>query len=216
MTRVKICGVTTKGDALTAVSLGADFIGTIVEIPGSPRSISQERSKEIFKGLPSSVKGVAVLAGKSVDETVRAADFIGPAFVQLHGGESLEFVKNVKQEVSCGVIKAVPVSGEESIQVAVEFSRLCNAILLDTPSEKLGGSGEKHDWSISARIAQQAKSPVFLAGGLNPENVAEAVASVVPFCVDTSSGVEASPGQKDYEKVKEFIERAKRSSQPSF
>ncbi|MFV2041149.1 MAG: phosphoribosylanthranilate isomerase [Candidatus Hydrothermarchaeales archaeon] len=209
MVKVKICGIASLSDAAVCTELGADFIGNIVEIPGSPRSISQERSKEIFKRLSSSVKGVAVLADKTVDEVIRAADFIRPAFVQLHGGESLEFVEKVGDEVCCGVIKAVQVKGEESISAALEFAEVCDAILLDTPSKKLGGSGEKHDWSISARIAQQAKSPVFLAGGLNPENVAEAVAAVEPFCVGVSSGVERLPGQKDPEKVKRFIERAK-------
>ncbi|GBE56417.1 N-(5'-phosphoribosyl)anthranilate isomerase [archaeon BMS3Bbin16] len=212
MVRVKICGVTTKGDALIAVSLGTDYIGNIVEIPGSPRSISQKRSREILSSLPPTVRGVVVLAGKSVDEAVSAADFIRPAFVQLHGGESLEFVENVKQEVSCGVIKVVQVKGEESISAALGFAGVCDALLLDTPSERLGGSGRPHDWSISAQIVQQAKCHVFLAGGLNPENVAQAVAAVEPFCVDVSSGVEIRPGQKDPEKVKKFIEKAKCSS----
>ena len=113
MVQVKICGVTTKDDALFSASLGADYIGNIVDIQVSPRSISQERSKEILSSLPASAKGVAVMAGKTLDETVSAAEFIGPAFVQFHGGESLEFVKSVKDRVSCGVIRAVSVRGEE-------------------------------------------------------------------------------------------------------
>jgi len=209
MVLVKICGITTKSDAQLSASLGADYIGNIVDIQSSPRGISQEQSKAIFSSLPDSAKGIAVLAGKTVDEVISAAEFIEPAFVQLHGGESLEFAKSVKETVSCGVIKVVSVSGHESIPVAVEFSRVCDAILLDTPAKGLGGSGEKHDWSISARIVKEAKSLVFLAGGLDVENVAGAAAMVEPFCVDVSSGVEIIPGKKDPEKVKRFIEHAK-------
>ncbi len=209
MVKVKICGVTSLSDAAVCAELGADFIGNIVEIPSSPRSVSQEMSKEIFSKLPSSAKGIAVVAGKNLDEVIRAAEFIGPAFVQLHGGESLDFVEKVKDEVSCGVVKAMYVKGVESIAEAVEFSKVCDGILLDTPAKGLGGSGMSHDWSVSARIVKAARCHVFLAGGLNPENVAEAVASVAPFCVDVSSGVEIRPGQKDSEKVRGFIERAK-------
>ena len=165
MVRVKICGVTTKGDALIAVSLGTDYIGNIVEIPGSPRSISQKQSREILSSLPPTARGVVVLAGKSADEVIRAADFIMPAFVQLHGGESLEFVKNVKQEVSCGVIKVVQVKGEESISAALGFAGVCDALLLDTPSKRLGGSGRPHDWSIRLRLFSRPNAMSFLQAG---------------------------------------------------
>lgn len=212
MVKVKICGITSLSDAAVCADLGADFIGNIVEIQSSPRSISQERSKKIISKLPSSAKGIAVVAGKSLNEIITAAEFIQPCCLQLHGGESLEFVEKLKSEISCGVIKAIHVKGEASIDEAVEFSKVCDAILLDTPAKSLGGSGESHDWNVSAKITKAAKCHVFLAGGLNPENVAEAVATVSPFCVDVSSGVERLPGQKDPEKVKRFIERAKRSS----
>jgi phosphoribosylanthranilate isomerase len=212
MVKVKICGITSPSDAAVCAEQGADFIGTIVEIPSSPRSISQERSKEILSKLPASAKGITVLAGKSLDEIIRAAEFIRPAYIQLHGNESLEFVEKVEGEVSCGVVKAVQVKGDESIAEAVEFSKVCDAILLDTPAKGLGGSGLSHDWEISSQIVEAVRCQVFLAGGLNPENVAKAVSTVSPFCVDVSSGVERLPGQKDPEKVKRFIERAKSSS----
>ncbi len=212
MVKVKICGITSLSDAVVCAELGADFIGNIVEISSSPRSISKERSKEILSKLPPSAKGIAVMAGKSLDEIIKAVEFIESAYVQLHGNESLEFIEKVAGEVSCGVIKAVPVSGPESKVEAVEFSKICDAILLDTPAKQLGGSGKSHDWSVSAQIVEQSRCPVFLAGGLNPEKVAEAVSAVSPYCVDVSSGVEICPGQKDSEKVRMFIERAKRSS----
>jgi phosphoribosylanthranilate isomerase len=212
MVKVKICGVMSLSDAAVCANLGADFIGNIVEIPSSPRSISQESSKEILSKLSSSAKGIAVVAGKNLNEIIGAAEFIQPAFVQLHGSESLELVENVKDEVSCGVVKAIQVTGEESIAGAVEFSKVCDAILLDTPAKGFGGSGMSHDWEISSQIVKSANCHVFLAGGLNPENVTEAVSTVSPFCVDVSSGVEIRPGKKDSEKVKKFIERAKDSS----
>jgi phosphoribosylanthranilate isomerase len=211
MVKVKICGITSLSDAVVSAELGADFIGNIVEIHSSPRSISQAKSKEILSKLTHSANGIAVIAGKSLDEIIKAAEFIEPAYMQLHGDESLDYIEKVAGEVSCGVIKAIPVSGPESIAGAIEFSKICDAILLDTPAKQLGGSGKSHDWRVSAQIVEQSRCPVFLAGGLNPENVAEAVSAVSPFCVDVASGVEIHPGQKDSEKVRMFIERAKRS-----
>ncbi len=209
MVKVKICGVTNIGDAKMAAELGADYIGNIVGIPSSPRSISIEESRDIFSRLPDSVKGVVVMAPKNIDSLRAAAEKIQPCCVQLHGFEDFDFARKAKEELSCGVIKAVHIGGEDSIEVALEYSRICDAVLLDTPSRYLGGSGETHNWNISKRIVGIAEGQVFLAGGLNPENAGEAVKRVSPYCLDTSSGVERVLGKKDYEKVKKFIDRAK-------
>jgi phosphoribosylanthranilate isomerase len=209
MPKVKICGVKTLADAMMCASAGADYVGNIVNIPSSPRSISVEKSKKIFSLLPESTLGIAVTASKSPEEVVEIARAIDPCCVQLHGYEDPVFVEKVKEGVSCKVIKAVHVKGVESIERALEYAEFCDAILLDTYSKRLGGSGKIHDWGIAKKIVEQADCHVFLAGGLNPENIVEARNIVSPFCLDVSSGVEKSPGVKDPEKVKRFIARAK-------
>ncbi|RMF90761.1 MAG: phosphoribosylanthranilate isomerase [Methanobacteriota archaeon] len=214
MTRVKICGVTSLEDACMCAELGADFIGNIVGIPSSPRNISIDRSKRIMAGLPAGVRGIIVMAPQSLSEVREAVERIEPWGVQLHGREGTDLVKEVREDLSCRVIKALHVAGERTLEEALEHSKVCDAILLDTPAEGLGGSGAVHDWRISRKIRESLQSPVFLAGGLNPENVSEAIREVGPYCVDTSSGVEARPGKKDPEKVRRFIEGAKAAAQP--
>jgi phosphoribosylanthranilate isomerase len=209
MVKVKICGITSPADARMCVKMGADFLGNIVNIPSSPRNITTEQSKLIISALPIHVKGVVVMAPKTLDDVLETAALVKPWCVQLHGNESLEFVRRVKEELSCRVMKVIQVKGKESLAEAKNFSMVCDALLLDTPSKGLGGSGERHDWTVSTRIVNEVKCPVFLAGGLNPENVTEAVTKVTPYCVDVSSGVEKSPGVKDPDKVKRFINGAK-------
>lgn len=213
MVNVKICGVISRTDAEMCVRAGADFIGNIVDIPSSPRSITVERSKAILSSLPSKAGGMIVMAPKTVEEVVVAAGQINPWGVQLHGGEDMDFVEELREALSCRLVKAVSVKGEATIEEAVRFSEVCDAILLDTHAEELGGTGIVHDWQVSARIVEDAKCDVFLAGGLNPENVERAVHMVKPFAVDSSSGVEMSPGAKDPEKVRRFIEGAKGPAQ---
>jgi phosphoribosylanthranilate isomerase len=212
MVKVKICGVTSASDAKICVESGADFIGTIVNIPKSPRTVSPEQSKNIVASLPASVKGIIVMTPKSIEEVKEAAELIKPFCVQLHGHEDPEFVKEAKRELSCGIIKVIHVGGDESIEEALKFSEICDAILLETPSKALGGSGKTHDWDTSSKIAREAKCHVFLAGGLNPENVKRASEIVQPYCVDVSSGVERKPGLKEPDKVRKFIEVAKDSN----
>lgn len=209
MVKVKICGVTNRSDALMCAELGADFVGNIVDIPSSPRSISIERSSEIISALPSSVRGVVVMAPKNLEEVKVAVETIDPWGVQLHGGEDLEFVSKVREEISCGLIKVIHVKGKESIEEARLFSSVCDAVLLDTPTKSLGGSGKSHDWDISSQIVRSVDCHVFIAGGLTPENVKTAITRIAPFCVDVSSGVEVLPGKKVPQKVKRFIEAAK-------
>lgn len=205
MVKVKICGVTSTDDALSCAQLGADFVGNILDISSSPRCVTSEKSKEIMSGLPSHVKRVIVMAPTNLEDVVDAVETVNPDCVQLHGNESLEFVQAVADGVSCEVIKTVHMRGEESLDLAIEFSDVCDGILLDTYTASLGGSGVTHDWELSSRIVKSLTCRVFLAGGLTSENVGDAIGSVAPYCVDVSSGVETLPGVKDLEKVKRFI-----------
>jgi len=215
MVHVKICGITSKEDAMLCTSLGADFIGNIVEIANSPRSISVKKSAEIISSLPASASGVIVIANKDIDFILNAVSKIKPHAVQLHGNEDLDFIRNLKNvfgknKIAARIIKTIHVGDkEESIKKAKIFAVHCDALLLDTSTQKLGGSGVKHDWGISKEIVKKLKKPVILAGGLTPENVEEAIKIVKPHAADVSSGVEKAPGKKDPEKVRKFIERAK-------
>ncbi len=211
--QVKICGHRTVEDARQSARLGADFIGVIVEVPvDTPRKVSTEQAAEIIRSIESPAQGVMVIMPDTVKETVELYRAVKPSFIQLHGDESTEFVKELKSAVPCKVIKTIHVAGEDSIKQAQSHAKFADAILLDTATEKAGGSGITHNWQISRRIVEAVKLPVFLAGGLTQENVEEAMEAAGPSGVDTASGVEGADGMKDAGKVGEFIRRAKGSS----
>jgi len=206
MTKVKICGLTNDEDARTCALLGADMIGCIVDIGvETPREVSAERAMDIFSALPHHVDTVVVTAASSASKVMEVIGATGASAVQLHGKEDLELVKKVSSESGGKVIKTVHVTGKESIEEAERFARHCYALLLETPSKGLGGSGRTHNWKVSKRIVEAVDVPIFLSGGLRPENVGKAIREVRPYAVDVSSGVEAGPGIKDYIGVANFI-----------
>ncbi|WP_456454509.1 phosphoribosylanthranilate isomerase [Methanopyrus sp.] len=210
MVRVKICGVTRPEDAATADEAGTDAVGCVVEVPVStPRKVSAEHANEVFSVVSPFVSRVAVLMDnlEPVDRLEEATA------VQLHGTEDTETCEKLS-ELGFDVIKTFWVDqrgsvwlGEESIreEVLVEYCEVVDAVLLDTKSEGGGGSGERHNWNVSARLVRRLSVPVILAGGLNPENVREAIETVNPYAVDTSSGVEKEPGIKDPEAIEKFV-----------
>ncbi|MFQ6136985.1 MAG: phosphoribosylanthranilate isomerase [Candidatus Hydrothermarchaeales archaeon] len=207
MVKVKICGITSVRDALECVRLGADFIGTIVEVPvATPRKISADLAKGIHRSLPLLALGVVVMMPQTIKEALHMTEEIRPYAIQLHGNENIEFVKKLREKLETKIIKTIHVQDESAIEDAREYSKYCDAILLDTMTEELGGSGITHDWEISRKIVKSVDRPVILAGGLNPENVKEAIEKVCPYAVDVSSGVESKEGRKDYDKVERFIE----------
>ncbi len=205
--RVKICGITRKEDALLASEFGADAIG-IVNVKESKRFTDLEKAREIFRSVPPFVSRVVVAAPANLAE-VEKIEETGADHIQLHGEESPEFVREIKESSNLNIIKQIPVTGEESIDLARSYSDIVNAILLDTKVKgTMGGTGTTHDWSVSRKIVESIDKPVILAGGLNPDNVAEAIKEVKPYAVDVASGVESSPGIKDPEKIKNFIQNA--------
>jgi phosphoribosylanthranilate isomerase len=207
--KVKICGHKIVEDAKHSVELGADFIGVIVEVPvDTPRKISKEQAAEIVRVIEPPAQGVMVIMPESVDEAVELYEVVKPSFIQLHGSESPEFVKELKNRVPCKIIKAIHMK-EDSIDEAKKHAKFADMLLLDTASEKAGGSGITHDWKISKRIIDEVELPVLLAGGLNQENVKDAIDATEPYGVDTASGVEGPSGTKDYNKVRDFIKKAK-------
>jgi phosphoribosylanthranilate isomerase len=210
MVSVKICGNTSTRDAEKIAELGADYIGVIVEVPvNTPRKVSTTKAREILSAIEYEATGVAVIMPRTLEEAVNLYEEVKPDFLQLHGNEDVMFVKKLRALVPCNIIKTVHVGGEEAIAEAKKYSKFCDAILLDTKSKKMGGTGEVHDWEVSRRIVEALDKPVFLAGGLTPENVRDAIKAVNPYAVDVSSGVEREKGKKDLEKVEKFLEAAK-------
>jgi phosphoribosylanthranilate isomerase len=198
--RVKICGITNLRDAHRAVELGADALGFNFH-PGSPRAISPERAREIIETLPPLVTTVGVFVNETIDAVREVRRQTGIALVQLHGDETPETVS----ALGPSVIKTIRVKGVESFDDLDRYHP--RAFLLDTHADAAyGGTGRRFSWDLTQWVEGV---PFFLAGGLTPDNVAEAIAATHPYGVDVSSGVEASPGRKDPALLKAFIENAK-------
>jgi len=212
MTKVKICGITNKEDALIAMNYGSDFLGFIVdEKLKSKRRISAEKVRDIVSNLKSKPKVVVVMAPRSLDEVIRMEEMLRPYAFQLHGNETLDFIETLKSEVKAKIIKAIGISEDIKLDYVKEYAEISDFILLDTKvNSATGGTGKVHDWNISKRIRDELyPKRVILAGGLKPENVREAIKKVKPYAVDVSSGVELKIGKKDPEKIKKFIAEAK-------
>jgi phosphoribosylanthranilate isomerase len=201
MARVKICGVTSPEDARACVDAGADAIG-LNFVPSSPRRLSVERAREIMAVIPAQVISVGVFVDLPADEIASLKASVGFRCVQLHGDEP----PSALQRWLPHAYKALRVRGPEVIALAASYPGehlLLDAFVPGAP----GGTGATFDWRIAAELARTRH--VTLAGGLTPDNVADAVAAVQPFCVDVASGVESSPGKKDHDKLRRFVARAK-------
>ena len=192
MTKVKICGLSTKEAVKTAVSAGADYIGFV--FAPSKRQVTLEQAAELAKFIPSHIQKVGVFVSPSRAELLEAVDKVGLDFVQVHG----QVVDKLFENLPCGSIQAVQVDGDGHVP-----NSQADYLLFDAP---VAGSGQTFDWGRldTTELAQ----PFFIAGGLNEDNVARAIQHFYPFAVDVSSGVETD-GQKDHEKIRRFIERVK-------
>ena len=195
--QIKICGITCREDAQKARECGADYIGIIVNIAGSRRSVAIQQAVEISSGIPSTV----LLMEGQISSIETALRHIRPYAVQLIGQFPPGDIRSLKCVTDVKIWKTVhvPRSGHDAShelehQIAELQQAGIDAIVLDTlvPGHK-GGTGQTCDWHSAARIVQSVELPVFLAGGLTPENVTQAIAEVKPFGVDVSSGVESSP-----------------------
>jgi phosphoribosylanthranilate isomerase len=206
MTKVKICGITNLEDALQAVESGADMLGFNF-YEKSPRYIEPTRARDIVGRLPSEVIKVGVFVNLEERRLAEIVELVGLTAVQLHGDEDRTFVNELKKYTNANVIQAIRVSHDFLADSISEYPN--HAILLDSYSaDKYGGTGITINWA-NARAVGELVPALYLAGGLTPENVADAVRSVRPFAVDAASGVESLPGKKDPKKVKAFIRNAK-------
>ena len=192
MTKVKICGLSTKEAVKTTVSAGADYIGFV--FAPSKRQVTVEQAIELAKFIPSHIQKVGVFVSPGRAELLEAVDKVGLDFVQVHG----QVVDKLFENLPCDSIQAVQV--DEGGHVP---NSQADYLLFDAP---VAGSGQTFDWGRldTTGLAQ----PFFIAGGLNEDNVAGAIQHFSPFAVDVSSGVETD-GQKDHEKIRRFIERVK-------
>lgn len=206
MTLIKICGITNLADALAASMIGADALGFNFYFR-SPRFISPDSAREIISHLPSTVITFGVFVNEESPEMVmRGARSAGVEWLQLHGDESPEFCQELK---GWKVIKALRVGQNFKPEHATLYDT--DAIMLDAFSARAhGGTGQTFDWSV-ARRTRPLVAKLFLAGGLTPENVAGAIASVEPHGVDVCSGVESKPGKKDTSLMQAFINAVRRS-----
>jgi phosphoribosylanthranilate isomerase len=205
-TQVKICGVTSVADALMAAEAGADLIG-LMFYDGSPRHITLATAVEISRALPPFVLRVGVFVNPEEAQVTRAIAECGLNLLQFHGDEDSDFCT----QFGLMSLKAIRVRDPESLKQLEDFHT--DAFLLDAYSKSgLGGTGEKFNWELAV-AAQKFGKPIFLAGGLTPENVADAVKKVNPFAVDVSSGVEFAPGKKEEAKVRAFVQAVRAAAE---
>ena len=192
MTKVKICGLSTKEAVETAVSAGADYIGFV--FAPSKRQVTLDQATELAKLIPSHIQKVGVFVSPSQSELLEAIKKVGLDLVQIHG----RVADDLFEDLPCASIQAVQVDGNGHVP-----NSQADYLLFDAP---VAGSGKTFDWGQldTTGLAQ----PFFIAGGLNEDNVVEAIQPFTPYAVDVSSGVESS-GQKDHEKIRRFIERVK-------
>lgn len=200
--KVKICGITNRNDASAAVDSGVDALG-FVFFQDSPRCVSIKDAAAIIKKLPSFVTAIGLFVNEKPEQIEKIISMTGIDVIQFHGNETPDMCNFSRR-----IIKAIRVKSLESLDPLIHFKDKVSEFLLDTfTPDILGGTGQIFNWDIAVDAKQFGR--IILAGGLTPDNIAEAVRRVRPYGVDVSSGVESEKGKKDHNKMKLFIERAK-------
>ncbi len=214
MTHVKICCIASIEEANLAIKYGASAIGLVSKMPSGPGVISEKTIKEIAKQIPASISTFLLTSKQIVGEIIEQHHRCGTNTIQLCdkiiNGSYLQLKKALP---GIKIVQVVHVAEKESINEAVKVSEFVDAILLDSGNQRLakkelGGTGRVHDWNISRKIVESVKIPVHLAGGLNPQNVDEAILQVKPYGVDVCSGVRTN-SKLDDEKLKSFFDRVR-------
>jgi len=201
-TRIKFCGMTQKNDVEHAINLGVDALG-FVFVQGSPRYLKIDEASKLFKLIPPYVIKVALFMNAEVGEIATIISRLSVNILQFHGDEDEKFCN----QFSNPYLKAVPMGSSHSpAEFCAKFPSATGFVLDSNAAGQMGGSGEKFAWDS---IPTQIDKPVILAGGLTPENVAEAIRIVHPYAVDVSSGIEASKGIKDTVKMDKFVEEVR-------
>jgi phosphoribosylanthranilate isomerase len=209
--RAKICGIRRPPDLDIAVRSGADAIGLISGITHvSEDNLTPDEARRLAQRVPPFVSTVLVTHLQDATEILELGGYVGADTIQIHGLVDPETTQAVFERWPGRITKAVHVTGASAVEDALAYADICHAIHLDSRTqERLGGTGQTHDWAISARVVGAvAPLPVYLAGGLRPENVAEAVARVRPAGVDVNSGVEGANGRKEEQRMRAFVAHA--------
>ncbi|MEM1244081.1 MAG: phosphoribosylanthranilate isomerase [Pseudomonadota bacterium] len=205
-TRVKFCGMTRQQDALQAVSLGVDAIGLIF-YQKSPRYVSIAQAQNIVSKLPAFVNKVGVFVDEDPQTIAKIYTAVGLDIIQFHGKETAEFCENLARPFYKAINVTQALNWDE---IAVQFKN-ANALLVDNQTQtQPGGTGKTFDWQL---VPPQSAIPIILAGGLTAANVAMAIQRVKPYAVDLTSGLESSPGIKDYAKMLAFMQAVKTADQ---
>ncbi|MBD2567250.1 phosphoribosylanthranilate isomerase [Anabaena lutea] len=204
--RVKICGITQPEQSIAIASLGATALGFIC-VPTSPRYVTIEQIQAAVAQLPSKIDRIGVFANTDITEISQTVVKSGLTGVQLHGDESPEFCYQLRQSLpQVEIIKAMRVRNREHLQTAANYTKFVDTLLLDAyHPQQLGGTGKTLDWQMLQEFSPSC--PWFLAGGLTPDNIVDALSQVQPNGIDLSSGVERSPGDKDLDKVALLFQR---------
>lgn len=203
---VKICGITSPEAVAAAAAAGAVY-GGLVFHPGSPRNLDLARASQLAAQMRGKLKIVTLLADPSDEQLAMVATQVAPDFLQLHGGESARRTAYVRAKFDTPVIKALPVAEAADLAAAAEYESVADMLMFDAKAPKgalrPGGHGAAFDWKILA--GRRFAKPWFLAGGLDPDNVARAIALSGAEFVDVSTGVESAPGIKDSGRITQFI-----------
>jgi len=216
--KIKVCGITTVDDARLAAEAGADYIGVIIEVDASPRRLSVEQARPICE--QSALLVVLLFFNQEVEPMQKAVATLHPHAIQLLGQESPSLVKTLKRAVSCELWKSIhlPPRGEGKVNIAEYRERVnslvdagIEAIVIDTvvgssrQNRRYGGTGQVSNWDTARSLVKTVPVRAFLAGGINPENVQQAIEVVHPYGIDLCSGVEIAPGKKDVEKLRRLV-----------
>lgn len=208
--KVKICGLTDGFSAQAAIDAGADYLG-VVFFDKSPRAVTLEQAQEVFDQTPEDVKRVGLFVNADDALLDRVLGAVRLDMFQFHGTETPERIERVRLEYGMPVIKAIQIATKADLEAAEAYVKTVDGLLFDAKSsahaERPGGNGESYDWNLL--VGHHWPVSWFLAGGLTPENVAEAIRISGARIVDVSSGVESAPGVKDAEKIAAFIRAAK-------
>ena len=210
ITRVKICCIKSIDEARLAIRLGATALGLVSEMPSGPGTIPEPLIAEIAAAVPPPIAKFLLTCRTDPEEIIAQQKRCRVNTIQICDSIPFGTLMSLRRALpGVSLVQVVHVNGEESVAEALQVARQADALLLDSgdrslPVKELGGTGRRHDWSLSARIVSDSPVPVFLAGGLNPENVAEAIRTVRPFGVDLCTGVRTA-GILDETKLTQFM-----------
>jgi phosphoribosylanthranilate isomerase len=208
--RIKICCISSENEAKTAIEFGASAIGLVARMPSGPGPISDELIRQIAKTVPPPVATFLLTSETTVKEIIGHHNRTNTSTIQIVDSLSSGSYSQLKTALPCvKIVQVIHVIDERSVDEAIGISEIVDAILLDSGNPKLkikelGGTGRVHNWKLSRQIRAKSKCPVFLAGGLDPENVRQAIEEVQPFAVDVCSGVRTD-GNLDSKKLELFV-----------